>query len=378
MSKLDKDFFDITTGTYQGLQIGQQIEGFDSIMYEVVEILNNPDKNGAEGIAVAPIVNGTPDMSKITISYKGTNLADMDGDLSADVQQVTMGQKDKYQNVHIPGTTARVPVQVNSQFDTALAFAEQLKKDPRFKNATFDYTGHSLGAGLASYVAAEFGEYATVFSAPNIYRLLSEKAKKWVDAGHATDKITNYTHMNDSVGNFDQFGMPLVGKRVLTKSNKELETFIMRLLTLGGHPTDTFLEMFNGDGSIMLLFAPTLLRATAVQYDDMKSTALGIKKAIEQYEWDEGEEIMALQKHIRSEASGGAYSELEDHEIQDILKAVAPYSKGDHYYAHNPDVVKELKAKMVSIGDNLGEFAQSLRMAAVKAEASDEQIATSF
>ncbi|MBO0474566.1 hypothetical protein JZO86_12745 [Enterococcus ureasiticus] len=378
MSKTDKDFFDITTGAYQELQIGKQIEGFDGIMYEVVEILNNPDKNGAEGIAVVPIVNGKLDLSNITISYKGTNLADMDGDLSADLQQVTMGQKDKYQNVQVPGTTIRVPIQVNSQFDSAMAFAEQLKKDPRFKKATFDYTGHSLGAGLASYVAAEFGEYATVFSAPNIYRLLSEKAKKWVDAGHATDKITNYTHMNDSVGNFDQFGMPLVGKRVLTKSNKELETFIMSLLTLGGHPTDTFMNMFNGDGSIMRLFAPALLRATAAQYDDMKSTALGIKKTIEQYEWDEGEEIMALQKHIRSEASGGAYSELEDHEIQDILKSVAPYSKGDQYYAHNPEVISDLKDKMVSIGDNLGEFAHSLRMAAVKAEAADEQIATRF
>ncbi|MDA9471481.1 hypothetical protein [Enterococcus sp. 5H] len=378
MSKKDKDFFEITTGAYQGLKIGEQIEGFGGKQYEIVSVLNNPDKNGAEGIAIAPIVNGTPDMSNITISYKGTNLADLDGDLSADIQQVTLGQKNKFSTVTVPGTTIRFPVQVKSQFDTALDFAEQVKKDPRFKNATFDYTGHSLGAGLASYVAAEFGEYATVFSAPNIYRLLSETAKNWVDAGHATDKITNYTHMNDSVGNFDQFGMPLVGRRVYTKSNKELETFIMSLLTLGGHPTDTFLEMFNGDGSIMLLFAPTLLRATAAQYDDMKSTALGIKKTIEQYEWDEGEEIMALQKHIRSEASGGAYSELEDHEIQDILKAVAPYSKGDQYYAHNPEVVSELKSKMVSIGDNLGEFAQSLRMAAVKAKASDEQIATSF
>lgn len=87
---------------------------------------------------------------------------------------------------------------------------------------------------------------------------------------------------------------------------------------------------------------------------------------------------MALQKHIGSEASGGAYSELEDHEIQGILKAVALYSKGDQYYAHNPEIVSELKDKMIAIGDNLGEFAQGLRMAAVKAEASDEQIATRF
>lgn len=378
MVKVDKDFFELSNSAYKKWEKGDIIDGFDGQKYEVVSILNNPDKNGAEGIAVVPIINGKPDYSQVTISYKGTNLTDMDGDLSADIQQVLLGQKDKYKNVHVPGTTVQAPTKVNSQFDTALDFAEQVKKDPRFQNATFDYTGHSLGAGLASYVAAEFGEYATVFSAPNIYRLLSEKAKKWVDAGHANDKIKNYTHMNDSVGNFDQFGMPLVGRRVYTKRNKELETFIMSLLTLGGHPTDTFMEMFNGDGSIIMLFTPTLLRATAVQYDDMKSTALGIKKTIEQYEWDEGEEVIALQKHIRNESSGGVYSELEDHEIQDILKSVAPYSKGDMYYAHDPEVVKELKDKMLDISDQLGSFATSLRMAATKAEESDEGIATSF
>lgn len=280
MCRIDKDFLVLANNAYKNMKIGTQIEGFGGTLYEVVSALNNPDKNGAEGITIAPIVNGIPDMSKITISYKGTNLADLDGDLSADIQQVTLGQKNKFSQATVPGTTIRVPVQVKSQLGTALDFAEQVKKDPRFQNATFDYTGHNIGACLASYVVAEFGEYATVFSAPNIYRLLSETAKNWVDAGHATDKITNYTHMNDSVGNFDQFGMPLVGRRVYTKSNKELETFIMSLLPLGGHPTDTFLEMFNGDGSIMLLFAPTLLRATAAQYDDMRSTALGIKKQL--------------------------------------------------------------------------------------------------
>ena len=85
MSKTDKDFFGITTRVYQGLQIGDRIKGLDNKRYEVVEVLNNPDKNGAKGIVVAPIVNGKTDCSNITISYKGTNIADMDDDLSADV-----------------------------------------------------------------------------------------------------------------------------------------------------------------------------------------------------------------------------------------------------------------------------------------------------
>jgi len=378
LTKTDFDFLSLADSAYDNLSVGQIVEGYNGQQFEVVSVLNNPDKNGAEGIAVVPIINGKPDYSQVTISYKGTNVLDFDGDLSADMAQVTVGQKDKYKNTSIPGTTIKVPVKVNTQFDTALNFAQDIKNDPKFSHAKFDYTGHSLGGGLASYVAAEFGEYATVFSAPNIYRLLSEKAKKWVDAGHAFEIIINYTHMNDSVGNFDQFGMPLVGKRVYTKSNKTLENFIMSLLTIGGHPTKTFMDMFNSDGSIVMLFAPALLRATASQYDEMKSTALGIKKTIECYEWDEGEEIIALQKHIRSESVGGAYSELEDHEIQDILKSVAPYSKGDMYYAHDPEVVKELKDKMLDISDQLGSFATSLRMAATKAEESDEGIATSF
>ena len=152
----------------------------------------------------------------------------------------------------------------------------------------------------------------------------------------------------------------------------------MNLLTIGGHPTITFTEMFNGDGSIMVLFAPALLRATAMQYGVMQGTASGIKKTIEQYEWDEGEKVIALQKHIRDESNGGAYSELEDHEIQDILKAAAPFSKGDLYYAHDPAIVKELKTHMATIDDKLGELAGSLQMAASKAEKSDQEIAEGF
>jgi len=377
MVKTNKDYFKLTNTAYKNKKVGDKIKAPEIEEYQVITVLNNPDRNGAEGIAVVPIIKGQTDYSQVTISYKGINLFDFDGDFSADVQQIVMGNKNKINYETIPGTTIRVPIAGKSQFDTAYAFAQQLKADPQFKNATFDYTGHSLGGGLATYVAAEFGECATVFSAPNIYRLLSAKAQAWVTSGQVHEIITNYTHMNDSVGNFDQFGAPLVGKRIYTKSNKELESFIMKLLTLGGHPTQTFVDMFTSDGSLQLLFAPALLRATAEEYDQLKYTASQMKKTIEQYEWNEAEAVMVLQKHIQSEANG-AYSELEDHKIQDIIKAAAAYSADDLYYAHNPEVVAELKEKLQKIASDLGEFAYKLRMAAVKAEATDEEIATSF
>lgn len=47
--------------------------------------------------------------------------------------------------------------------------------------------------------------YATTYAAPNIYRLLSNKAKKRVDEGVMENKVVDYTHRKDAVGNFEQF-----------------------------------------------------------------------------------------------------------------------------------------------------------------------------
>lgn len=63
----------------------------------------------------------------------------------------------------------------SSQFKDAQAFIEQMKQlHPDFDPSQATYTGHSLGAALASYSAIKYNAKATVFSAPSCYNELNE------------------------------------------------------------------------------------------------------------------------------------------------------------------------------------------------------------
>ncbi|MDR0299385.1 MAG: triacylglycerol lipase, partial [Streptococcaceae bacterium] len=55
--------------------------------YRVLYSSDNPDGNGFQGMAVAPIVNGVVDTSQVTIAYAGTNQSDPK-DLLTDTESV--------------------------------------------------------------------------------------------------------------------------------------------------------------------------------------------------------------------------------------------------------------------------------------------------
>ncbi|MDR0299967.1 MAG: hypothetical protein LBI13_07840 [Streptococcaceae bacterium] len=55
--------------------------------YRVLYISDNPDGNGFQGMAVAPIVNGVVDTSQVTIAFAGTNQSDPK-DLLTDTESV--------------------------------------------------------------------------------------------------------------------------------------------------------------------------------------------------------------------------------------------------------------------------------------------------
>ncbi|MRD10132.1 hypothetical protein GH858_26390, partial [Bacillus thuringiensis] len=63
-----------------------------------------------------------------------------------------------------------------------------------------------------------------------------------------------YTHKEDAVGNFNQFGAPMIGKQFTTKSNGT--DSILAAVFMGQHPMSTFLEMFHNNGSVRLELEP--------------------------------------------------------------------------------------------------------------------------
>ncbi|MFD0704466.1 hypothetical protein ACFQY8_01700 [Alloscardovia venturai] len=184
--------------------------------FKIVAVENNSD-NGFQGMAIAPIVNGKPDYSDVVISYAGTDPVDS-RDISTDVNLIINGYTGKTsitvdkrtgEYVGTAGsradgelTTTRI---VDNQLMSAQKFAKSVKAQVHKINpeATFSYTGHSLGGWLAVNVAVENKEPATVFNAPNPTNVMSNEQKEYIKKNSARYRV--YRSNNDVISNFGEW-----------------------------------------------------------------------------------------------------------------------------------------------------------------------------
>ncbi|PZT53251.1 lipase family protein [Paenibacillus silvae] len=86
----------------------------------------------------------------------------------------------------------------NNQFHEAEVLYEQVKA--KYPDASISLTGHSLGGGLAQYVAARQDLPAMTYSAPSVTNLLDDASLAKVNEGYYDKKVINIVHPNDSVG----------------------------------------------------------------------------------------------------------------------------------------------------------------------------------
>jgi hypothetical protein len=121
---------------------------------------------GFQAMVVAPVVNGTADLSHVIVPFAGTNPADA-ADVVADAESVVAGKTG-------PGS------------QVAQAFAAEVKS--QYSTSTISVTGHSLGGYLALYVAAENHWSATTFNGPDPWDVLSPQAKAWLKAQKASGR----------------------------------------------------------------------------------------------------------------------------------------------------------------------------------------------
>lgn len=139
--------------------------------------------NGFQAMAVAPVVGGVPDLSRIVVSFAGTNPAHR-ADILEDVETVVAGTQGPL-----------------SQVADARRFADRVKDE--HPGAVISTAGHSLGGFLALAVAAENGWEASTFNAPDPWGLLSPDARKRLEDDRKTGRSRQRNHVIewDLVGN---------------------------------------------------------------------------------------------------------------------------------------------------------------------------------
>ncbi|MED0906565.1 hypothetical protein [Bacillus nitratireducens] len=370
----DEDYFKLSDNVYNKdfLHEKAKIKGSNGQEWKVIETFDADDtkvKNGLQAIAVVPAdkydENATH-YDDVIVAYRGTEFGRFDGDKTTDIVQITLGQK---KNLGVAGE--KVP----TSFDSALGFAEKIKK--KYNPTSIHTTGHSKGAAEAQYVAAEMDCYATTYAAPNIYRLLSDKAKKRVDEGVMENKVVDYTHRKDAVGNFDQFGAPMIGKQFTTKSNGT--DSVLAAVFMGQHPMSTFQKMFHNNGSVQLELEPDDVIRHAKEIQKISVILSDIVKNIEKFQQQEEEEIAKLKSQLKHETGpGGKYHLLEEHEVDEAIREVAKISQNGKDYFYDVQLAEELihllrkkQKELIHFGDDIAYAANSLRD-------KDNQLGTNF
>ncbi|WP_440603446.1 lipase family protein [Bacillus sp. GB_SG_008] len=381
----DKDYFKLADYVYDDryLHKGEKIKGNNGNVWRVIESINTDRqkvKNGLQAIAVVPAEEYKENKlhyENITFVFRGTEFGKFDGDLTADTNQVFLGNQ---KNLQVKRNGV-YPTQLEksnkeTQFDTAINWVDEVneKYQPTFVHAT----GHSLGAGLAQYVATERNFYATTYAAPNIYRLLSPEAKKRADSGEMDHKVVDYTHRKDAVGNFAQFGAPIIGKQYTVKGNGNLDK-ILAVVFMGEHPMNTFEGMFHSNGSVQLKFEPEEIIRQARDIQAISDKLLDIARNIEEFQRREEEAIMELKRKLKHETgSGGKYHLLSEHDVDKAIAEIAKARRNGRDYFYDVDLAEELIYLLRKEQRDLGYLGEDIAYAAKSLRDKDNELATNF
>ncbi|MBB6023375.1 hypothetical protein HNR77_004475 [Paenibacillus sp. JGP012] len=152
--------------------------------------------------------------NQIIIGFRGTEPGDRPlstklPDLETDVMDVVLGRAKQLENTynqHQSGVE-RLPSKYSQKLmnegykDTQFYQAEELYKTVKKEYPTADITttGHSLGGGLAEYVAARNDLSAVTYDPANILPVLSDDIIKKIDNGDFKNKIYSISHPGDVV-----------------------------------------------------------------------------------------------------------------------------------------------------------------------------------
>lgn len=361
----NKEYFKLQNGEFQN-----NIASLNGQDWRIIERISN--KNGLQAFAVVPHTKGKDDKihynhDNIVIAFRGTEPFAFDGDLTADYNQVLAGI-----NVNPKGLNEKPDIQ--TQFKSALEFVQKVQT--KYKPKYLTTTGHSLGAGLATYTAAELDLKATTFAGPNVYGILSPEAKKKVDSGLTQQKIKDYTHEKDPVGNFSH-GDPWVGKKFYVKENQNVNTLTNKLLP--GHPMETFESMFSSNGDIEFLVQPYEVQETIKTFRTTAEVISTIRKNLMDYLNEEEQQTRTMYNNMMSNvAGGGKYPLVSSDAVRDYFDEKSMSKEQGEYFFIAFDKVMQLDQDLYHYQSRLLDFIEELSNANQTTVELDQSIAHKY
>lgn len=328
--------------------------------------------NGLQTFVVIPSKKGKDgkiyyDNDNIVIAFRGTEFGKFDGDVTADYNQIVAGI-----NVNYKGTYEKP--EVLTQFKLALEFVEKVQT--KYKPKTIATTGHSLGAGLAQYTAAELNLSATTFAGPNVYAILSPEAKDRVDKGMTQQYIRDYTHKDDPVGNFKN-GDPWVSKKFYVKENDSVKSLVN--FVLPGHPLSTYQAMFNSNGNIEFLLQPEETKKIIKEFQNSMELISTIRKNLMDYLNDEEKRTRTIYNNMMQNVAGsGKYPLVSTSAVTNFFDEKAQSKVNSEYFFVLFDRIMQLDLDFYNYRLKLDEFVEALTNATQTMEKLDQSLSESY
>ncbi|GEL04672.1 lipase family protein [Rummeliibacillus stabekisii] len=338
--------------------------------WKVIEEIS--DKNGLQAFAVIPGTKGKDNKihynnDNIVIAFRGTEPFGFDGDVTADGYQVLLGV-----NMNLNKKTMDSIVQ--TQFKSALEFVQNVQT--KYKPKSLTTTGHSLGGGLAQYTAAEMGLKATTFAGPNVYAILSPEAKKKVDLGLTQQKIKDYSHSTDPIGNFSH-GDPWIGKKFYVKANKKVKTLTNTLLP--GHPMETFESVFSSSGDIEFLVQPEDVLEAVKTFRSASEIISTIRKNLMEYLNEEEQQTRMIYNNMMSNVAGsGKYSLVSESAVKDYFDKKSISKEEGEYFFVSFDQMMQLDQDLYNYQSKLNDFIEEVSNANQTTMELDESLAYAY
>lgn len=328
--------------------------------------------NGLQAFAVVPGKKGKDgkinyDNDNIVVAFRGTEFGKGDRDVTADYNQIVAGI-----NVNLKGRYEKPDEQ--TQFKSALKFVENVQT--KYKPKTITTTGHSLGAGLAQYTAAELNLSATTFAGPNVYAILSPEAKERVDKGVTQQYIKDFAHVNDPVGNF-KHGDPWVGQKFYVKENKKVGSIVNKLLP--GHPLTTYEAIFNSNGKIEFLLQPEETKKIIKEFQNSTELISSIRKNLMEYLNEEEKRTRLIYNNmIQNFAGSGKYPLVSTGAVTTFFDEKAQSKVNNEYFFVLFDRIMQLDQDFYNYQLKLDEFVGALKNAAQTMEELDQSLAETY
>lgn len=345
----DNQYWSLSRAAYREWNEGSKFVDEEGLTWKI--ILKETTPNGYQGYAVVPKkdykVDKTGDFftgrvqnvkyNHIVIISRGTEPTKF-GDLKADSKYVVFGSdKNKKPN----------------QIRDAENFYKVVQK--RFSPKKTYVTGHSLGGAISQDLSAEFQAEGVTFAAPNVYNILTPEAKKRVREGQTDRYMIDYTHDNEQIGLFSQWGAPLIGLQFVTKGK--------------GHGIDNFLPHFSGNGSAAVKVDPDATIQYANRLKNIASNLDNVIDALETYREEEEKEVKKMIRELKAEThSGGMLHLLDENDVEEAVREISRSKVGGVYRFHDEEGLDSLiqklhkkKKELWDFGDKVGYAAHSFR-----------------